>query len=375
MSFAQVSAREHSCQSNSIAFKDMLHGDNAFYNQPDYTDKTSRDFVLNRPLPISYTWNTESKIIRIAKQIFSIIIFPVFIYKLLHSLVGKILLPASNPSTMGYSAHDKRLDVDLADDWKYKRFTIEVDGYKIDASIIGEESTLNNGRWVLVSNESGGYYEEKLCQVVGLKTILSEVQGNAIVFNYPGVGASTGLPNRQAMANAYRAMLSFLEDQTNGIGAKEIIGYGCSMGGAVQADALKFHEFKKDVKYVFVKSNTFSNLSTIVSTETNKLVGFLIKLLGWNMNSAESSKDLQAPEIIMQTANVMDYEEIKDSSKIIDNGLITAEASLAKELLENDNCSRKDKIFIGMREKHNRSLIDPSFLATKIETSLSNSRW
>ena len=222
---------------------------------------------------------------------------------------------------------------------------------------------------MLDSNGNGEFYEDKLsCHE--FKHILSKVKSNAIVFNYPGVGASSGLPNRQAMAKAYCAMLNFLEDKKNGVGAKEIIGYGHSIGGGVQGDALKTHELKKDVKYVFVKSRTFSNLSTTASILTNKSLGFVVKILGWNMDSVASSKKLQAPEIIMQTAKVKWYEEINDSSKIIDDGVIPANASLAKALLDDNKCPKKNKVFIGMQERHNDGLDDPSFLAQKIETLL-----
>jgi hypothetical protein len=376
MSFPGVSARESFYnQSHSASFKDILNGDQAFYNQPDYLDATRRDLAQNEPLPVNYTWNTENKIFRIAKQIFSIIIFPIGIYKLLHALAGNVaLLPASCPSLMGYPenhANDSRSNISLHGEWKYKRITVEVDGYKIDATIVGKASTLNNGRWMLASIGNGEFYEDKLSYSHDFKKILSEVNGNAIVFNYPGVGASSGLPNRQAMAKAYRAMLNLLEDQKNGIGAKEIIGYGHSIGGGVQGDALKTHELKKDVKYVFVKSRTFSDLSTTASMLTNKPLGFLVKMLGWNMDSVESSKKLQAPEIIMQRANVKcGYEELNDSSKIIGDGIIPANASLAKALLEDNKCPKQNKVFIGMQEQHNDELKDPSFLAKKIEAFL-----
>lgn len=364
---------EFSFNQTPASFRGTLNGDRAFYNQPDYLSATQRDFAQNEPLPVNYTWNTENKIIRIAKQIFSIIIFPIGIYKLLHILAGKILLPASSPSLMGFTenyANDRRSNIPLNGDWKYKRITIEVDDYKIDAAIVGKASTLNNGRWVLSSNGNGEFYEGKLSYNSDFKQILSQVNGNAIVFNYPGVGASSGLPNRHAMTNVYRSMLNFLVDQKNGIGANEIIGYGHSIGGGVQGDALKTHKLKKDVKYVFVKSRTFSDLSTIASILTSKLLGFLVKILGWNMDSVESSKKLQSPEIIMQTANVKDYEVINDSSKIIDDGIITANTSLAKALLEDNKCPKKNKVFIGMPELHNDELKDPSFLAQKIESLL-----
>ena len=359
---------------NTNQFKNLLNENNVFYNLSDYKTNTFRDFNEEKPLPVTYTWNTENKIIRIAKQIFSIIIFPIGIYKLLHALAGKVaLLPASSPSLIGYHenhAQNTRSNIQLSGEWKYKRITVEVDGYKIDAMIVGKASTLNNGRWMLGSNGNGEFYEDKFSDRSDFKQILSSVDGNAIVFNYPGVGASSGLPNRQAMAKAYRAMLNLLEDKKNGIGAKEIIGYGYSIGGGVQGDALKTHELKKDVKYVFVKSRTFSDLSTTASLLMAKPFGFLVKILGWNIDSVESSKKLQAPEIIMQTAKIKGYKELNDSSEIIDDGVIQANASLAKALLDDKNHPREKKIFIGMEEKHNYVLQDPSFLAERIKKLL-----
>ncbi len=375
MSFLGVSAKESIySHPHSTSIKDILNGAKAFYNQPDYLDATKQDFAQNKPLPVNYTWNTEYKIIRIAKQILSIIIFPIGIYQLLHALTGKVaLLPASSPSLLlglyRDFAKDCLSDISLRDEWKYKRITVEVDGYKIDAMIVGKESTLNNGRWILDSNGNAEFYECKLSRGSDFYEILSQVNGNAIVFNYPGVGASSGLPNRQAMAKAYRAMLNLLEDQNNGIGAKEIIGYGYSIGGGVQGDALKTHELKKDVKYVFVKSRTFSDLSTIASILTIKPLGLLVKMLGWNIDSIESSKKLQAKEIIMQTADVTKHEELNDSSKIIDDGIIAADASLAKALLDDNKCLKKNKVFIGMPETHNEPF-NPSFLAKKINELL-----
>ncbi|MEI6241991.1 MAG: CPn0927/CPn0928 family alpha/beta hydrolase fold protein [Chlamydiota bacterium] len=362
-----------SLPNTAISFHDALVGSKAFYAQRDYLQVTKRDFSENNLLPITYTSNTEYKIIRIVKQIFLVLIFPLGMYMLLHSLVGKIVLPASSPTCMGYSKnHANEIRPAVVEDrnWKYKRITVEVDGYKIDAAIVGTPTTLHNGRWMLASGGNGEFYEGTLSPRHDFKHILSQVHSNGIVFNYPGVGASSGLPNRQAMAKAYHAMLSFLEDRENGVGAKEIIGYGHSIGGAVQGDALQIHELKKDVKYVFVKSRTFSNLSNEVSSLMVKPLGFLIKILGWNIDSVESSKKLQAPEIIMQTASVNGYKELKDSSKIIDEDIISSEASLAKALLYDNDCPKENKVFIGMHERHNDGLRNPSFLARKIESLL-----
>lgn len=368
----------------SIPFFDILSGENAFYNSPDYVESTQRDFASNASLPVSYTWNTEHKIIRIAKQILSIIIFPIGIYKLIHSLVGKFVLVPASLESLNYE-NQLRLKINLIDEideWKYKRITVKVNGYKIDAIIVGKASTLSNRRWVLASNGNGELYENNFFtregrEVYYFKQILKSINSNAIVFNYPGVGASSGLPSRKAMTKAYRAMLTFLEDKDNGIGAKEIIGYGHSIGGGVQGDALREHELKEDIGYVFVKSRTFSNLAIEASFKTNcSLVGFLIKILGWNINPAESSKRLQVPEFILQTishdrSNFFP-EELTESSQIIDDGMILAEASLAKNLLDDDQCPRENKIFLGLKETHNIGLLEPTWLARKIESYLPN---
>ena len=344
-----------------------------FYQQIDYVENTRRDFDQVKPLPASYTWDTESKIIRIAKKIFSIIVFPIGLYKLLQNLAGKVIVPASTPSLLSLSddyAMQVRQNLPLAGDWKYKRVTVAVDGEQIDAAIICKESTFNNGRWFLASGGNAEFYEQNLVWNTDIKSILSEVHGNAIVFNYPGVGASSGVPNRQAMAKAYRAMLAFLEDNINGIGAKEIIGYGHSIGGGVQGDALESHELKSNIKYIFIKSRTFSNLRTEASSMGSFLgsfLGSLVKFFGWNMDSTKSSKKLQVPEIILQTANVHKYQILNDISRLLDDGVIPAQASLAKALLGDDTCMKENKVFIGIPELHNGGLTDPSFLECQIE--------
>jgi Chlamydia CHLPS protein (DUF818) len=125
------------------------------------------------------------------------------------------------------------------------------------------------------------------------------------------------------------------------------------------------------VKYVFVKSRTFSDLSTITSDLTNRLLGFLVKVFGWNMSSVESSKKLTAPEIIMQTASVSDYTDISGQpEKIIDDGVIAAKASLAKKLLDDQQPLVGNKYFMGIPDGHNENLIDPTHLVGKIKEML-----
>lgn len=363
-----------------LSFKNILSGETAFYHQPNYVEDTRRDLNQEIPLPVSYTWNEESQLPILAKQIVSIFLFPIIgIYQLIHSLAAKLLiLPSSTPILCGLArtyAHDLRSrlvsdgDRLVLDPWKYKRITVEVDGYKIDGMIIGTASTLNNGRWLLASAGNGMFYEQEMFYDRNVKKILTNVHSNALLFNYPGVGASSGLPNRQAMAKAYRAMLNFLEDQEKGIGAQEIIGYGYSIGGGVQGDALKTHPLKKDIKYLFIKDRTFSSISAYASNIIKPL-GILPKILDWNIDSVESSKNLQASEIILQRGRVRTCTEIFDASTIEDDGEIKATASLAKALLEDKNYANKNKAFIAIPESHCDLLADRSLLSGKIEEFL-----
>lgn len=349
----------------SIAFKQLLSGKHAFYNAPDFYEKGKAELSSSEPVKPVYKTEIENKVWRVVKDILAVLFLPYGIYRLTHMLAAKVaFLPASTPALMGITQEDLNAERKNAlndHQWKVKRISIEVDGYTIDAAIMGKASTLGNGRWMLASNGNGEFYEHKL-QDWSFKHILSEVESNAIIFNYPGVGSSSGMPSKSAMTKAYQAVLRFLEDQNEGIGAKEIIGYGHSIGGGAQGEALLTHELKEDIKYVFVKSRTFSDLSTVASEMLGSpLIGFLVKVFGWNMSSVESSKGLKAPEIIMQAAAhawrsatyITDLTEAPDS--IVHDGVISAEASLAKKLLE-DGKEYPNKYFMGIMEDHNSGL-------------------
>jgi len=353
--------------------REILTGEHAFYNDPNYLENTRTEFRAKKLLP-SYEYNTESKTMRIAKQIFSIIFFPIGIYNLLHAIVGYAIVPAAVFCPFNRS----NINLENEEGWRYKRINIMVDGYNIDAMIVGKESTFNNGRWTVACGGNGECYESMLNSGYfynDFKRVIERIESNAILFNYPGVNDSSGFPNRQAMAKAHRAILKLLEDEEHGIRARQIIGYGHSIGGGVQGDALNNYELHTDsIRYVFVKSRTFSDLSTEVNALLFRPLGFLVKLLGWNMETAASSKKLHVPEIIFQTIrnSSQDYEEIHDSSSIVqDDGVILRDATLAKALLDDNQCPKGNKIFIGTRDRHNYGIQDVTFLAEAIEDALS----
>ena len=163
-------------ESDVSSFRDYLEGPKAFYNQDDYLETTRKDFLKTTPLPVQYSWTTESKTKNIALQILRGGILAVGVGVVLYvenriakiggllgavvalfppSLAWEMPLPAIKPEILGHSknhAQESREKVPLDTDWKYKRITLEVDGNKIDAVIMGKASTLSQGRWVLATN-------------------------------------------------------------------------------------------------------------------------------------------------------------------------------------------------------------------------------
>ncbi len=363
---------------DSTAFADQLFREQAFYFQSDYLEVTKQDFLLDEPLTfISYRWDAEGKITRAVRRVLMVVIFPWGLYESLHVGAAKYkLLTSASPSKERIrEIRERRLNIVLDGDWKYKRITVEVNGNKIDAAIIGKISTLANGRWVLDSNGNNARFETKLFDDnCDLKKIITKIEASALVFNYPGVGSSGGFPGRKAMVKTYLAMLDFLVDPDKGIGAKEVVLYGHSMGAGIQGEALlkvRHPEIK-----LCIKSRSFSDLRSVVFHTTNsRVLGFAIKFLQWNIRSIESSKEIGISEIIMQTASVEVCQELMDGNTIIHDDKIPEEASLAKALLEdNDPRAKANKIFLALPEKHNEELREESLalLAEKIRQTLNN---
>jgi len=320
----------------------ILSGEKAFYNSNNYTQNTERELSFKASPVTVYSCKLENRIFRIVKEIFSYIFLPIIVYRGLHALIGRMIIQKSN---------NRKIDLKEieANNWKIKLITMEVDGIKFQAVIMGKPNTFNNGRWTL---HSGGIKEtihSTLNYDLFREKFLKKLNSNAILFNAPDVlmGAS---PNRSAYIKAYKAMLQFLEDK---IQAKEIILDGYSLGGGIQGEGLDGHVFKKNVKYVCIKNRTFSCLQSAVKEKTRwRFLGFLIYLFGWNIDTASSSKKLKQKEIIIQ-ASYAQSSELNSSltlRQLKNDGVITPKSSLAASLNKD-----KNKTFFALNNKHKHS--------------------
>ncbi len=401
----------------------LLSGETAFYNHPDLVEKE----MLQKSAPAPcYSYNTTSRIWQIARRILLVILLPIGISLLTYRIMQWTaaccgLLPAVAlaylPKCICGDIHGMRARLAPSREWTtqagwyHKRISIEVDGQLIDCLITGKSATLQNGRWMITSTGNGESYETRWGQSYyrdfgehSMRELLKEIDCNAISFNCPGVMGSSGVPNKETITKASRAVLKFVEE---GLKAEKIVWYGYSMGGAIQAAALNNHQPKEGVKYCFIKDRTFSNLADAadgvaqdflsilpLSRLIAKLVKLGVKLLGWNFDSVSSSKTLKEHEIIIQTVRKEalltdfesdysytesgytytknDYTESVNPETIESDGMITKEASLAYALLTDPTCPKEKKHFIGIGGWHGTKLRKNfiSFLGQKIHSCL-----
>lgn len=267
---------------------------------------TSEEWNCVGPLPPAVSLETESKTWRIFKEVMSVVfVLPLF-YRGIRAIISSIVVRSFWISRRQLAQireenmvgdNEQFCDMEkIKNKWCKKRLTIEVDGALVDIIVVGKPNTLTNKKWVLVSQSNSGCYEEAKLQ---MENLLEATDSNLIVFNYPGVGASSGFPHADATTKAYQAMLTILENTEWGIGAEEIIGYGLSLGSGVQGQALSVHELQPNIRYLFIKDQPFNDLADLVSTLACKCVGFIVKLFGNNLNSTDSSSTLTCDEIIM----------------------------------------------------------------------------
>lgn len=353
--------------------KVILSGEHAFYNQPDYALKTQMELNTPGALPtVSKSYETKSKLIRYATIFFGTILVLPALYWGIHALAGKIIVPVesdhtptglcdaigqfnSSSSRSLQTCHKIRRQfiakLDLSkkpdpDSIVVKRITLEVNGDKVDAMIIGKPSTLDNGRWILPTLGNATEYEKYLLgkrtiedeqSIKGSETyqMMTAMNSNVILFNYPGKGASEGFKERKKLAVTFDAVLKYTEEE---LAAKEVILYGHSLGSNVQKEGLKLHSLKEGIKYVAIKSRGPSSIPHATASiiedlsnpagkknkslqeqqkvEKNSKLSKFLRLIGWNLTGTPSkSKPLKCPEIILQTYQPSE-ESLENFSRI-----------------------------------------------------------
>ncbi|MEI8329646.1 MAG: CPn0927/CPn0928 family alpha/beta hydrolase fold protein [Chlamydiia bacterium] len=327
----------------------------------------------------------ESSIWSVLKNVVSIIFLPYGLYRLVHWVALTLIVPSASmvgvkqedldrARKLGVLIHSEEYNTHVSDYnqlhpiSQLTRVAILVDDMIIDAMIMKPTAFTDNGRWLLQANGNYEYYEHYIAGCSSLDNMLKDLQASAILFNYPGAGASTGTATPETMQKAYRAVLSYVEDKLQ---AKEVIGYGHSLGGGIQATALVDHQLKKDVKYVFIQGRSFSRLSEAAAGFFSSVIGPLargiVRGLGLEIDAAKAIKKIQQsnPEtkfIIVQTGYFPSQVWAPKPTEAIYDGVITAQGALSGHV-------SADIPVVFCKEMHNSDFEDQTLILIKNEVN------
>lgn len=218
------------------------------------------------------------------------------------------VLPSSNAPLHramlgGRSFRDLRQSISVGavlgeEGWALRRVSVSVRGRRVDALIIGRPERLASraGRWMLFSGGNGECYEMLAFGQYRrfIESLLDGFQANGVLFNYPGVGSSQGQPVKTDLLKAYRGMMRYVEGP---LAAKTIFCFGHSIGAGVQAAALRGYAWRQGVRYVLLRSRSFSALSQTaaamlaggkggVRAAARWVVRGLVRAVGWELDAA-----------------------------------------------------------------------------------------
>ena len=371
----------------------VLTGPEAFYNSPDYELVTKRDLEAAEPLAPSGVFKFESQPACFAKDVFSCILFPWGIFRSLHTMYGSQFFQSEQSTKIATQA---RSHINLNSEWKYRRFTLLVDGMPVDAIVMGRPSTFGNNRWMLLSIGITKIYECLLIDnpeafhpghppgLAPLQQLLKQINANLVVYNYPGMGDAGGVVNKTSMQKAHEAFLQFIEQKFQ---AKEIVDYGHSFGGANQADTWSTHTADPNIRYVLVKDRS----PTYVSDAVKNLAGLRMEIsniiLGWQINTVSTSNELKHPEIhVMSVKNIKHPMVFTDAAQVAESeinpftptyhdSLIPYKASTAMYYLRQLERTYR-KVIIGVPDDHGATITEPTLIAQTINEAFGEaSEW
>jgi hypothetical protein len=320
--------------------------------------------------------STEKKIARIAVLIFSIIIFPIGIVRLIGKAINHLatvygFLPGVRRNEEERTMiNDMRNHIFNSNDFKKNgtRLAIETaDGVKLDGIHIKNENqnskSAGEKKYIIQFNGNGGCYEEKYAD---LKKISEKTGADVICVNYRGVDESEGFPTGiDDLIMDGEAVVQYLHKQ--GVPYRNILLHGHSLGGGVATHVAALHQeegdeihccndrsfasMNQEVNALFLKFQTELNefdrslpkLMALGLKIITPLALFLTKVLGWNFKSLECFKDIKGHKFIIYDPEdkVIPYEKgalykrLKDSQMTEEDKKAKLERKTQKENLEN----------------------------------------
>ena len=178
---------------------------------------------------------------------------------------------------------------------------IKLSGYLIE----NERPTT---KWIVYFLPNDGLAENSLALA---KNLSDELNTNVLVFNYRGVGNSTGHPSTaNDLADDGAACFEYLNEM--GVQYSDICAYGHSIGGGVAAQLLS-RPLYSSAK--LIADRTFTTLRAAIEAHFTKSVGQIIaswaksffEWSGWKLNTVENIQKIKGKVLITSTEEKYDY--------------------------------------------------------------------
>lgn len=265
---------------------------------------------------------TLAKIRRVAWNIFSIVVFPVGIGRLIGKVgklvVSLIILPAAEMYNLDKkkAQYAKNHDPELLEKIKEieqlhqgreeflktpsnhaTQTTLQTaDDVKIDTVAVCNEKQSQipekEQKWIIFLNGNAMCYEKNLDGLVKLAQV---TDANVLSGNYRGVMRSEGLAtSAHHLVLDAEAMIQHLLDQ--GVQPKNIMIHGWSLGGAVAAEAAAYHQEKGNEMHL-CSERSFASVAEVVKTMFPGKLGWVLSkfpsTVGWEFQSVKNFQNVK----------------------------------------------------------------------------------
>lgn len=301
------------------------------------TTKSDPDFTIKDGQPDTFSRRFRSLVTYIPQRLIMIPLYPA------QSNLLKKFVKQLNPKSLNELRPYLQGVMKSA---TLREVTIERNGIRYDALLMGRPETLQNGRWVLQATGNACPIEK---MAYACWRTYSPAGFNVLMVNGPSVGRSSGHANARTIGEAQEGGIRFLE---TAIKAKQIALAGHSLGGAAIGQAILQHEFKKDISYLVVRQHAFDRTSNVVKKIINlpilkHIAQYLIYWADLEMDNVQSSKKLQElgiHEVIIQAVDpqaIAAKQRLKEKIFMSD-GVIPAKASLGYRLVKEGVIQNKE---------------------------------
>jgi hypothetical protein len=298
------------------------------YATENFSKMPEVSFAISKENDIFEYNSTSNKVKRVAFLIFSIIVVPVGLVRLIGHVINKLcvkngMVPATQYSKEECDELRNQHLMGSRNPQLFERIAVKTaDGVKIDSMFLkneqNQEKPIGEQKFILFFNGNGGLYESML---PFMEVLAEETGANVYCGNYRGVGYSESFPlGYQDLVMDGEAL--FQQLLSKGAKPENILIHGHSLGGGVGAMVASHHQEKgHEVRFCHDRSfstmaqevdELFSSVKNKISTRTclGKVIKagmcvlipmavFATKTLGWNFPSLTAYKKINGYKFIL----------------------------------------------------------------------------